>query len=80
MTCARCVYSLFYWFSRFEFAPMEARILRTTKVGEAAIPGSIGSFCQDQTFAVADLNGQARSQAVLSPMRDSVRFALSVPR
>jgi hypothetical protein len=33
------VYSFFYWFSRFEFALKEARILRTSKLGEAAMPG-----------------------------------------
>lgn len=33
------VYSFFYWFSRFEFALKEARMLRTSKLGEAAMPG-----------------------------------------
>lgn len=33
------IYSFFYWFSRFEFALKEARILRTSKPGEAAMPG-----------------------------------------
>lgn len=71
MTCARCVYSLFYSFSPFEFALKEAGIIRTTKVGEAAMPGSICSFCQDQTFAVADLNGQAWPGPVLFGGREA---------
>ena len=60
------VYSFFYWFSQFEFAVKEAPILRTTKVGDAAMPGSIGSFCQDQTFAVADLNDRLWSLSLMS--------------